>query len=78
MVNPNPALFGNRLHVFAAPGAERVAEVRNEGTEETRVELVPQSALPELLRGGRIDHALVVAALHLWELSRGEGRDPRA
>jgi 8-oxo-dGTP pyrophosphatase MutT (NUDIX family) len=78
VLNPNPALFGNRLHVFAAPGAERVAEVRNEGTEETRVELVPRAALHRLVREGRVDHALVVAALHLWELSRDEGQDARA
>jgi ADP-ribose pyrophosphatase len=77
VVNPNPALFGNRLHVFAAPGAERVAEVRNEGAEETQVELVPQADLAGLLREGRVDHALVIAALHLWELRRNEARDAR-
>ncbi len=78
VVNPNPALFGNRLHVFAAPGAKRVAAIRNEGNEETVVELVPQAALPGLVRGGRVCHALVVASLHLWELSRTAGREPRA
>jgi ADP-ribose pyrophosphatase len=77
-VNPNPALFGNRLHVFAAPGAECVAEVRNHGTEETQVELVPRDALPRLVREGRVDHALVIAALHLWELRRHERRDAQS
>jgi 8-oxo-dGTP pyrophosphatase MutT (NUDIX family) len=74
-VNPNPALFANRLHVFAAPGARRVAETRNEGNEHTEVELVPRRRLPELLRRGAIDHALVVAALHLWALHGEEAGD---
>jgi 8-oxo-dGTP pyrophosphatase MutT (NUDIX family) len=64
-VNPNPAIFGNRLHVFAARGAARVADVANDSTEETQVELVPEQALNQLVREGAIDHALVVAALGL-------------
>jgi len=72
-VNPNPALFGNRLFAFAAHGCERVCEVANEGTEETVVELVSQAALRRLSREGRIDHALVLAALFYLELAREEG-----
>jgi 8-oxo-dGTP pyrophosphatase MutT (NUDIX family) len=73
-VNPNPALFGNRLYAFAAHGCERVAEVANESTEETVVELVPQRELHRLVRAGGVDHALVLAGLLLYSLSR-EGRD---
>ena len=69
-VNPNPALFGNRLFAFAAHGCERVAEVANEGTEETLVELVEPQALRRLLREGRIDHGLVMAALFYFDLAR--------
>ena len=46
------------------------AEIQNSATEETRVELVPRARLPELLRAGAIDHALVVAALYAYELWR--------
>jgi ADP-ribose diphosphatase len=67
-VNPNPALFGNRLHAFLARGARRVAEVENDGTEETSVELVPWSELRRLIREGVVDHALVVAAVYLLDL----------
>ncbi len=67
-VNPNPALFGNRLHVFEARGVEAVAPVRNEGHEHTVVQLVARHELPALVCEGRIDHALVLAALHLWAL----------
>jgi 8-oxo-dGTP pyrophosphatase MutT (NUDIX family) len=71
-VNPNPALFGNRLFAYVAHGCERVAEVANESTEETVVELVPQRELRRLLREGRVDHGLVMAALLFWELARAE------
>ena len=74
-VSPNPALFGNRVHSYAAFGAERVAEIRNPGAEETHVELVPLDALPERVRSGDVDHALVIAALHFFELSRREFAD---
>jgi ADP-ribose pyrophosphatase len=62
-INPNPALFANRLHSFVAGRAERVGEIRNEGAEETELVLVPATELPAMLREGRIDHALVAATL---------------
>ena len=67
-VNPNPALFSNRLHGFLARGATRVREVRNESTEETHVELLPLAALREEVRAGRVNHALVIAVAYLYEL----------
>lgn len=72
-VNPNPGLFGNRLHAFVAEDAEQVAEIRNDATEQTFVELVPRVRVPELLCAGAVDHALVVATLwrYLHETDRG-------
>lgn len=64
-VNPNPALFSNRVHTFLARGVRPIGAVENEGHEETRVVLLPRRGLREALRSGAIDHALVVAAL-LW------------
>ncbi len=76
-VNPNPALFGNRVHTFLATEALRVGEIRNSGTEETAVELVPAAEVPARVRRGEIDHALVIAALYWWELHRrGEPEAP--
>jgi 8-oxo-dGTP pyrophosphatase MutT (NUDIX family) len=72
-VNPNPALFGNRVHTYLARGVDRVREIRNGETEATAVELVPVEEIPRYLREGRIDHALVVAALH-WYLLTEDGR----
>ena len=73
--NPNPALFGNTLHVFLGRGARRVAEVRNDSTEETHVEVVSRRELQRLVRDGSVNHALVIAAFHLLDLARENGLD---
>jgi 8-oxo-dGTP pyrophosphatase MutT (NUDIX family) len=70
-VNPNPALFGNRVHTFLVRGVTRQGEIQNASTEETRVVLVPRAEIPGLLRAGAIDHALVVAALFRFQLEEG-------
>ena len=78
-VNPNPALFDNQLHIFLATGCEAVAEIRNHGeTEETRVELVPEPEIDRMVLDGRIDHALVVAAIFRWRIHAGNplAREP--
>jgi 8-oxo-dGTP pyrophosphatase MutT (NUDIX family) len=66
--NPNPALFTNRLHAYVAHDCERVAEIDNGDHEETVVEIVARDALREAVRDGRVDHALVIAALHLLDV----------
>lgn len=73
-LNPNPALFGNRVHMQVALECERVGPIQNSSTEHTTVELLPSARLPEVLRSGAIDHALVVAALYAWELWRRDSR----
>ena len=69
-VNPNPAIFGNRCYTFLASDAVQVAAIQNTRLEETSVELVPVAAIPDQLREGRIDHALVVAALYWYALDQ--------
>ena len=71
VLNPNPALFGNAIHTFLAHGAERVAEIRNDGLEETALELLPSRELAARLADGTIQHALVVAGLCLYQIHRG-------
>jgi len=72
-ISPNPALFTNRCHMQVAVDCERVAKIQNSATEETAVELLPRARLRETLRDGGIDHALVVAALYLYEIWRSGG-----
>jgi len=67
VVNPNPALFGNRCHTFLADGVVRIADVQNDGSEETYVEVVPPDQLEAYITRGEIDHALVIAALFWWQ-----------
>ena len=73
-INPNPALFSNRCHMQVALDCEVAGEIQNSPTEETMVELLPLSDLPEMLRSGGIDHALVVAALYAFDLWRQQDR----
>jgi 8-oxo-dGTP pyrophosphatase MutT (NUDIX family) len=68
VVNPNPALFGNRVWSFAAFDVEWEREIENESTEHTVVELLPLSELDAALRSGRVSSALVVAAFHWLHL----------
>lgn len=70
--NPNPALFGNRLHSFYAADVERVGEVQNTSTERTEVVLVPADRLVRMLCDGTIDHALIEATL--WRFLYRTGR----
>ena len=46
------------------------AAIRNTQLEETSVELVPLAEIPDQLRRGIIDHALVVAALYWYALTK--------
>lgn len=68
VVNPNPALFTNSCHTFLARNVEKISAVQNTAVEETAVELVPRTELRGRLRSGEIDHALVIAALHWFEI----------
>ena len=69
-VNPNPALFTNRLFTFVADDCELVGEIDNDAAEETIVELVPETELAARVRSGEVDHALVLTALYWWQLDR--------
>jgi 8-oxo-dGTP pyrophosphatase MutT (NUDIX family) len=63
VVNPNPALFANRLYSFFATDVEPAGAIQNTSTELTEPVLVPVRDLPRLLLSGEIDHALVAATL---------------
>ena len=63
-VNPNPALFRNRLHCFVARDVCWEQAIQNGEREETAVELVPRSELSAKILAGEIDSAPVLAAFH--------------
>jgi len=61
-VAPNPAIQNNWLHSYLALDAEPTSAPRPDGNEVIALETVPLSDVRTLLRDGRIDHALVIAA----------------
>ncbi|HVY64189.1 MAG TPA: NUDIX hydrolase [Gammaproteobacteria bacterium] len=63
VVNPNPALFSNRLYAYFATNVEPERAVQNTGSELTEPVLVPVTGLRGLLLSGEIDHALCAATL---------------
>jgi ADP-ribose pyrophosphatase len=73
-LNPNPALFPNRISTYWARNAERVANIVQSPTEHTEVVLVPLAELPDALRNGTIDHALVAGALWRFLAEQHVGR----
>ena len=66
---PNPAIQDNWIHTFLARGVEYRQEPLNQGTERTRVRLIPLGQIPALIAEGAIDHALVVVGFHWLALS---------
>jgi 8-oxo-dGTP pyrophosphatase MutT (NUDIX family) len=71
-IHPNPAIQGNRCHTFLARNVVRRWGTHFDGTEETEVVLVPLTEIPDLVRSGRISHALVVVAFHRLALLERE------
>ena len=62
-LNPNPALFNNRLHTFYGYVSEYRAKAHHSETEKTEVELIEINRLKTFLLDSTIDHALVCATL---------------
>ena len=57
--------------------ARRVAETRLDPGEEVEVVLAPAREIPEMIRRGEIDHALVVAGLLWWLADERSGQRRR-
>ena len=69
-VAPNPAFLDNCCHTFLARNARPIAEPQFDGAEYIELELVDLDEIPALITGGRITHALVVAAFYYYEQFR--------
>jgi len=76
VVAPNPAIQNNRLHSFLALDAEATHDMQLDGNEVLALDVLPLAEVHELLRTGRIDHALVVAAFAHLALQLGSLRRP--
>jgi ADP-ribose pyrophosphatase len=67
-VFPNPAIMRNTCYTVLTRNCRCVAPVHFDESEDIAVKLVPLAELPELVASGRIRHALIVAALHQFDL----------
>ncbi len=71
VVNPNPAIFNNRCYTFLAQDIRKVSDLVPDQTEDIEVELIPLGDIPEFIRTGKIDHAIVIAAFHFLRTDDG-------
>jgi ADP-ribose pyrophosphatase len=65
-VSPNPALFNNRCYTYLVENVRKTRVVSLDPNEDIEVRLFPLLSVPSLITEGRIDHALVVVAFHLY------------
>jgi ADP-ribose pyrophosphatase len=73
---PNPAIQNNRLHSYLALDAEPTAAPRPDGGEVLAVETASLAEVRAMLRDGRIDQALVIAAFAHLAFELAELRRP--
>jgi ADP-ribose pyrophosphatase len=71
VVNPNPALFTNRCYTFIAENLQKIRDPMPDEAEDIEVVLIPLSDIPELIRNGDIDHAMVITAFY-WFFSQAQ------
>jgi 8-oxo-dGTP pyrophosphatase MutT (NUDIX family) len=69
-LRPNPALFDNVIHTFLAEGAVLAGRTDFDDNEELDPVLVELGELRAMILDGRIDHAMMVAAIGLY-LAKG-------
>lgn len=67
---PNPAIQDNTLHAYLAEGAVLTEAPHLDSSEVIALELTPLADAFAMVRDGRIDHALVVAAFGHLALAR--------
>jgi ADP-ribose pyrophosphatase len=70
--NPNPAIFNNRCYTFMARNVTKAQDPMPDQTEDIEVVLIPLVDIPELIRKGKIDHAIVIAAFYWYFLQPHE------
>ncbi len=70
---PNPAINSAHLHVVMAEGCSKAGEPQPDAFEQIEVVLRPLADVPELIRRGEIQHALVIAAFALADVLTSGG-----
>lgn len=65
-ISPNPALFSNYVTSYVAYGVKKLDYYCEE--ENITTKLIHLSEVNNLIRSGKIDHALVIAAFFLFNI----------
>jgi 8-oxo-dGTP pyrophosphatase MutT (NUDIX family) len=65
-LKPNPALFGNTIYTYLAAGAKKVGPTHFDENEDIEISLANLEELSAMIIDGRIDHALMVAAIGFY------------
>lgn len=68
VVNPNPALFNNHCYTFFARNVKKVRNPMPDQTEDIEAVLIPLYDIPELIRKGEINNAMVITAFYWYSL----------
>ncbi len=67
---PQPAILNNRSITYLARDVRKVQAPQLDDTEDIEIVLVPLSEIPNLIRKGEIDNAMVILAFY-WYLMSG-------
>ncbi len=71
---PNPAIMSNTCFTVLVENCRLQHAVEFDSGEDLATKLVPVREIPQLVAGGKIQHALVVVALSYFELWQRRGR----
>ena len=67
-VESNPAIMSNHTYTYLALHSEKSSEQNLDGTEDIEIVLKHINEIPDLIRNGVIEHALVVSAFYFYNL----------
>ncbi len=70
-VHPNPAIHTNRCYTYLIRNVTYRHPAIQDSTEDIEVERIPVLEIPQLIRDGKISHALVIAACYWYFLNPG-------
>ena len=66
LVYPNPAIQNNACYTFLAKNVFPAGDQHQDDKEDIEVVIRPLSHVPEMIKKGEIDHALVIAAFYRY------------
>jgi len=74
-VESNPAIMSNHTYTYLALDSEKSSEQNLDGTEDIEIILKHINEIPELIRNGVIEHALVVSAFYFYNLYQSNDKN---